>query len=248
MTALLVEQAFAGTTHRTNRRVTPEMAVDFTDDSSSALALSHRATGDLATFKGRGIAKFDAAERAVIEANLRAKREKRVAELVKDGHTIKQARERAQEEYDNPKLGKERRAEERADRHVREVEDLADMHLKPAKHGHGSKSRRKIVAKSGKPICLNCKLEADGCWCICANGGQLCVSCESYRRSQTKRGRPAAGKRSRVVRVRGTVSTPVAAALKGIGVSVGQIVEAFVEAAVTTGVAAPLIVEQLQAS
>ena len=130
------------------------------DDSSNALGLARRAEDG--SFKGRGIAAFDAAERAKIAAGRRERIQKRVRELVRDGHTIKQAREAAEQEIDNPTVLKPLGKEERDLKHERAVRHLMGEDMDVAGGSSGAKSKFKS-RKTGTRVCPNCHLE--GCQC-----------------------------------------------------------------------------------
>src|SRR5579862_1147140 len=142
----------------------------FYDDSSSSLSIGHNADAGSAgadSFKGRGIAAWDAAERAKIAADRRDRIQKRVRELVRDGHTIKQARELAAQEIDNPQVLRPLGKEERELKHERAVRHLMGEDMDVAGGSSGAKSKFK-QQKTGTRICPNCHLE--GCQCYVGPG------------------------------------------------------------------------------
>jgi hypothetical protein len=141
---------------------------DYFDDSSRQLGVAKAATGrsarggDRVSRLGGPLQERDLAERAVIEANEAADREREIRKLLAGGQAL--TRRQAEEILDRearktPSDRKEERRFQRAEARRKQTENEMGMRKKPAKHG-SSKSRKK-TEKKGTWICGECHLE--GC-------------------------------------------------------------------------------------
>lgn len=137
---------------------------NFTDDSSKSLGLDHKSQAGSVTAPRRpSTGGIDAYLRESEEAHVRVTRElreKRRRDLVAQGMTIRQAKEREQYEYEHPDAPKEIRDYEGSK--VREIENLMGLRDHDVKGGSSSKSKFK-TRKKGTRVCPNCHIESCGC-------------------------------------------------------------------------------------
>ena len=182
----------------------------FTDDSSSAIGLDHRAesgtlSGSLSS--SGGIKSFYEKQRIEAERHDREALERRTAEIREEsktwgdnpeGCTIEEARKKAQWERDHPVEPGKQQDHEGAKR--RFVEHLMRPPVTPK--GGGSKSSRRKTAKKGTWICGECGLE----WC-------------EHRPVRSKGGRVPKDGQARRVRERVRLSDLTLTELEGLGLS-----------------------------